>query len=87
MKHKHEVCSAFSEFQVEEVWELEQSPAWFLFSFLRRVIQGIAFAFTRKVWELTQVVNSLFSENNCLISDFYIIFCEVLKVLAALICC
>lgn len=31
MKPKYEVCCAFSELQVKEVWELEQSFAWFLF--------------------------------------------------------
>lgn len=76
MKPKYDVYCAFSKLQVKDIWELEQSFAWFLFSFLRRMIQGITFAFTRKVWKLTQVANSLFSENNCLISALYIIFYE-----------
>lgn len=85
MKPKYEICCAFSELQVKETWELEQSYACFLFLFLKRVIQGIAFVFTIKVRKRAQVVNSLFSVNSRLVSALCIIFCEVLQVPAALI--
>lgn len=72
MKPKHEVCCAFSELQVKEIWELEQSFACFLFLFLKRMIQGIALAFTGKVWKLAQVVDSIFRKQ---LSYFCFMYC------------
>ena len=71
---------------MKEIWELEQSFAWFLFIF-KKNDTGNCFSFTKEVWKLTQLANSLFSENNCLISALYIIFYEVLKALLGLVCC